>query len=346
MNTALWQATWGYFLTNMIGMDGTGLTPETLAWVREHFITHVRSAGPFPPLRCGKQPYGVLPVTSLDMWQPRADEDAASTPRQVAQDVPRQPARQRLASAARRRRAARPSHRSAESGRGSRGCHAYRWDLARLQRTLALRASLPGAPARVHRAEPRSGRLHSDPGRAHRRHPAAPRIPVAFAALTRYVCRRDMARVGAAHSRRRGIALAQARAELHRRSARGFHHRCAGGQSARGGHESPAGIAAPLDAAGVRECDCGHRGHGGWRELCGAAARSRTDRPRQRRAAQHDVETPARIARSPESPGTKTIREHLDSSARRSMRLRSPRSAHFETASLICRTSTAKRCST
>ncbi len=79
MNTALWQATWGYFLTNMIGMDGTGLTPETLAWVREHFITHVRSGGPFPPLRCGKQPYGVLPVTSLDLWRPRAEEDAAST---------------------------------------------------------------------------------------------------------------------------------------------------------------------------------------------------------------------------------------------------------------------------
>ena len=79
MNTALWQATWGYFLTNMIGMEGTGLTPEALAWVREHFTTHVRSGGPFPPLRCGKQPYGVLPVTSLDLWQPRAAEDAAST---------------------------------------------------------------------------------------------------------------------------------------------------------------------------------------------------------------------------------------------------------------------------
>ena len=71
MNTALWQATWGYFLTNMIGMEGTGLTPETLAWARDHFIAHVRSGGPFPPLRCGRQPYGVLPVTSLDFWRPR-----------------------------------------------------------------------------------------------------------------------------------------------------------------------------------------------------------------------------------------------------------------------------------
>lgn len=77
MNTALWQATWGYFLSNMIGMEGTGLTPEIFAWVREHFITQVRSAGPFPPLRCGKQPYGILPVTSLDLWRPRAGEEAA-----------------------------------------------------------------------------------------------------------------------------------------------------------------------------------------------------------------------------------------------------------------------------
>lgn len=80
MNTALWQATWGYFLTNMIGMDGTDLTPETLAWAREHFIAHVRSGGPFPSLRCGKQPYGVLPVTSLDFWRPRAGEEAVNAP--------------------------------------------------------------------------------------------------------------------------------------------------------------------------------------------------------------------------------------------------------------------------
>jgi hypothetical protein len=80
MNAALWQSTWGYFLSNMIGMDGTGLTPDILGWVREHFIAHVRSAGPFPPLRCGKQPYGVLPVTSLDLWQPAAGEEAVNVP--------------------------------------------------------------------------------------------------------------------------------------------------------------------------------------------------------------------------------------------------------------------------
>jgi hypothetical protein len=80
MNTALWQATWGYFLTNMIGMEGTGLTPESLAWARDHFIAHVRSSGPLPPLRCGRQPYGVLPVTSLDFWRPRTGEEASNAP--------------------------------------------------------------------------------------------------------------------------------------------------------------------------------------------------------------------------------------------------------------------------
>ena len=61
----------------MIGFDGTGLTPDHVSWARDHFVNHVRSAGPFPPLRCGHQPYGVLPVTSLDLWQPRAAEPLA-----------------------------------------------------------------------------------------------------------------------------------------------------------------------------------------------------------------------------------------------------------------------------
>jgi hypothetical protein len=82
MNTALWPATWGYFLTNMIGSKETGLTPELLQWAREHFISHVRSHGPFAPIRCARQPYGILPVTSIDAWQPPANE-----PTQHAGDV-------------------------------------------------------------------------------------------------------------------------------------------------------------------------------------------------------------------------------------------------------------------
>ncbi len=70
MNVALWQASWGYYLGNMIGFEGTGLTPDGLTWTRDHFVSHVRAAGGFPCVRTGRQPYGVLPVTSLDLWKP------------------------------------------------------------------------------------------------------------------------------------------------------------------------------------------------------------------------------------------------------------------------------------
>jgi hypothetical protein len=65
MATALWPATWGYYLLNLIGLQGTGLTLDTIAWAREHFIANVRPFGPLPTLRVGRQPYGVLPVTPL-----------------------------------------------------------------------------------------------------------------------------------------------------------------------------------------------------------------------------------------------------------------------------------------
>jgi len=77
MNATLWQASWGYYLSNMIGFDGTGLTPDALAWTRDHFLSHVRAAGAFPCLRTGRQPYGVLPVTSLDLWKPGSGAEAA-----------------------------------------------------------------------------------------------------------------------------------------------------------------------------------------------------------------------------------------------------------------------------
>jgi hypothetical protein len=77
MNTALWQVGWGYFLSNMIGAEA-GLTPADMDWARRHFLDHVRSFGPFPTLRCGAQPYGILPVTSLDLWQPGAGEPVAA----------------------------------------------------------------------------------------------------------------------------------------------------------------------------------------------------------------------------------------------------------------------------
>ena len=39
-----------------------------LDYARQHFVDHVRAGGPLPALRAGKQPYGVLPVTALDLW--------------------------------------------------------------------------------------------------------------------------------------------------------------------------------------------------------------------------------------------------------------------------------------
>ncbi len=37
--------------------------------IRDHAVAHVRSRGPLPTLRVGRQPYGVLPVTCLDDWR-------------------------------------------------------------------------------------------------------------------------------------------------------------------------------------------------------------------------------------------------------------------------------------
>ncbi|GAA4329758.1 hypothetical protein GCM10023165_02820 [Variovorax defluvii] len=77
MNTTLWPVGWGYFLSNLAGPEGSGLTPAHIDWARSHFLDHVRSAGPFAALRLGRQPYGILPVTSLDQWRPRATEEDA-----------------------------------------------------------------------------------------------------------------------------------------------------------------------------------------------------------------------------------------------------------------------------
>jgi hypothetical protein len=79
MNTVLWQATWGYFMSQMLGVGAAGespLTDEDIAWARRHFIDYVRASGPLPAVRAGKQPYGVLPVTSLSAWKPPAGQQS------------------------------------------------------------------------------------------------------------------------------------------------------------------------------------------------------------------------------------------------------------------------------
>jgi hypothetical protein len=82
MNRALWPSTWGYFLTQMLGVGGTGQTTLTSGdwnWAKEHFVAYVRAAGPLPALRVGKQPYGILPVTSLNAWLPKAGQEQQYT---------------------------------------------------------------------------------------------------------------------------------------------------------------------------------------------------------------------------------------------------------------------------
>lgn len=76
MNTALWSVGWGYFLSNLVGVQ-TGLSVPAMDWVRGHARDFVRACGPFAPLRFGSQPYGVLPVSSLNLWTPGAQGAAA-----------------------------------------------------------------------------------------------------------------------------------------------------------------------------------------------------------------------------------------------------------------------------
>jgi hypothetical protein len=74
MQTALWAATWGYYLSDLI--DDTALGSANLDALRSHYLAHVRGRGTLPVVRLGRQPYGVLPLLALGGWQ--ADGASAS----------------------------------------------------------------------------------------------------------------------------------------------------------------------------------------------------------------------------------------------------------------------------
>jgi hypothetical protein len=62
MQTALWNATLGYYLESMV----TAVADEDARrQLRGHFLDHVRGRGAVPSIRIGKQPYGILPITNL-----------------------------------------------------------------------------------------------------------------------------------------------------------------------------------------------------------------------------------------------------------------------------------------
>jgi hypothetical protein len=66
---ALWPVLWGRFLRDEIGALAT---PEIADWA----VDHLAPEGPYPAIRLGAQPYGILPVTPLAAYVPDGDIDA------------------------------------------------------------------------------------------------------------------------------------------------------------------------------------------------------------------------------------------------------------------------------
>jgi len=62
MNTALWPV-----LDSTLFYHFSQVSP---AFLRDHWVQHVRGRGPLPSLRVGNQPYGILTATSLNRWRP------------------------------------------------------------------------------------------------------------------------------------------------------------------------------------------------------------------------------------------------------------------------------------
>ena len=65
MNRALWPATLGYYLEEMLQ-----LADDDIGNVRKFFAEHVVARGSLPAIRVGKQPYGILVTSAFRKWQP------------------------------------------------------------------------------------------------------------------------------------------------------------------------------------------------------------------------------------------------------------------------------------
>ncbi|MFQ5448114.1 MAG: hypothetical protein ACE5FF_14415, partial [Saprospiraceae bacterium] len=66
MNTALWHATWGDFLKEMLD---AAFDDRTIGQIQGFFQRHVTGRGHLPAFRVGNQPYGVLVTSALSRWQ-------------------------------------------------------------------------------------------------------------------------------------------------------------------------------------------------------------------------------------------------------------------------------------
>jgi len=75
MNSALWYATMGAFMSDMLGPVFSDPVIEN---TRVFFIENVTGRGPFPAFRVGNQPYGVYPTTAFSKWKwARSEGDLA-----------------------------------------------------------------------------------------------------------------------------------------------------------------------------------------------------------------------------------------------------------------------------
>ncbi len=71
MNTALFPATMGYFMEEM--MDPL-FSESDIEATRELFANYISGRGPVPAIQIGKQPYGILPITRFSNLQFRKDK--------------------------------------------------------------------------------------------------------------------------------------------------------------------------------------------------------------------------------------------------------------------------------
>ncbi|MEH1031115.1 hypothetical protein V6W11_25520 [Micromonospora profundi] len=65
MNTVLYQALFGRFVTSLLSVGGQTQPPEITAGWRDWLVDHVTGGAPVPAVRVGAQPYGILPVRPL-----------------------------------------------------------------------------------------------------------------------------------------------------------------------------------------------------------------------------------------------------------------------------------------
>lgn len=75
MNKALWPATIGYYLEELLEFDASDI-----GRIRRFFADHVVARGSLPAIRVGKQPYGILVTSAFGRWQitPAIDGEDAS----------------------------------------------------------------------------------------------------------------------------------------------------------------------------------------------------------------------------------------------------------------------------